>query len=602
MLLRFKLILCFSVHGFPMSRSTVWWRRFSKRTDGGVALFMVIALPVTLVLAGIGIDYSEINATKRANQARADLAALAAAPSLPDRTEALRRVRSMITSNGGCVASAPGCKAADEPRVTFWAYNAQNQLINVTSQPNTAASVVRVDAKTDYKPVLLGAVLGKSAMQVSAPATAQRVGALPGTAIFTIRNHLLQLRTGNSLLNPLLDPLGVRIDANLLGSSGLIGLGVHLHELLGLIDGGVSLQALNFEQVLDLRIPISKIMSHTLRLPYAVGNGTYPRVGVIYPASINIPSGSVSLREVLGMSAVSPTLALATGNLLPNIRLEALELLQVVAQLKANQDQVIGLNLSTGSLLGPLLGAKVELGAIRGHKTVMTQPMAPPLPQAVLKQTELRVEAGLLGIVDFKAKLGLVGAEATLTELNCKARAGTNDVLAKFQVFPYLLSAYLELNLLAGPRKEGVTLDEEDKKVHLLTSLTPTTISFTRDDYEAADPARRINSGISAQLDLSTLGPSLKGLLSNINIGPKQQTNCGLLGLNCVISGLTAALQKIVTDLTSLLDMILPLDVIVNRVLALLGISLAEIELTLDNVNCVPENIGPARLMGNPTI
>lgn len=570
--------------------------QFARSTTGGITLFFVILAPLVILLGGIGVEYNAMNARKRMLQAQADLAALSAATLLPDRTAARNRVHEMLAANAGCAtgSAAAGCTAKDLPEIIFLRPNATGALVPspTADQP---ASAVQVRARLPYDPLMLGALLSGEDLQMQRPATAQKVAEAGASGIFTLRNQLLRLNVGeDTLLGAVLNPLGLELTADVLGSGGLAAARVHLDDLLWLASGGVGLELLSFNDVLNLQVPIEEVLGLVLRGQDNSGiRGVHRLDGVT-------PPGTVSMGEILKMS---PRLVgLKLGDMLPDIELGALDILGVLAGLAGGAESRISLNAELDLLHSALGGAKISLGLIRSHVTAMTAPMDLPLPQAVLKQTDLALTVGLLSIIRLDLLLGIAGGEVSLTELNCSARAGSNDLLAAFEVETFPLSATLALQLLNKDASLDASIPAGLEQARLLADRKKHRVEFTRAEYDAGS----LTKSVKGDLKIASLGAELNKLLGNIRIGNSSSSDTplkdcgwriGLCIIQGIVDGLVGAVAALVGGIATLLATVIPLDLVVNKLLEVLGIRVAELDLTLNQVNCLYENAGPAVLV-----
>lgn len=559
------------------------WLR--QETSGAVSAFIVVLLPVLLIVGGMAVDVSQINAQKRDTQALADLAALAAAPLLPDRDAARARAQEMMAEARPC---APGarCAAVPQTKVSFLTHDAEGNLV-AAEIPGTRPTVVRVEAEQRYQPILLGRLMGEEALQIRRSATAEQTGSPKGFAGFTLRNQLLSINTRNSILDTILSPLGVALSVDALGSDGLANARVKLDRLLGLATAGLALEAVSFNDVLQVPIALSELLGVVLADPFGK---RVPGITTIGSA----PGKKVTLAEIFAMSP--QLLNLKLGDVLPDVDLGLLDILLVAANLAADPNQRLGLGLDLTLIDKRLGGASIGLGLIRSHATGFASAGDLPRPHGSLRQTDLSLTLGLLSIVRVDLVLGVAGVEADLVALNCQAREGSDDILAAFDVRTYPLSAFLSVQLLNANASLDATLAPEDSTSRLLAPPTPFRVNYTRADWEQGRVKRDVQGGIS----LKGLGPELQKLLKNIKIGPdtSNKGNCGWNILNCIIEALTGLTAKLVGLVLDLVSLVLPLDQVVNFLLSKLGVNVAGGTIILEHIGCDGENLGPARLIG----
>jgi len=564
-------------------------RRFAQERDGGLGIAFVILIPALLLLGGIGLDYSKLNTQKRQVQAQADLAALAAVR-LMDQDQALasRVGIGMINLNSGCqgATATQACAGDAAPKILFgiWEDGVWRETRS-GEKPNA----VQAQASAQFRPLLLGLFMNADDMQVRRSSVATPRAELPPMAAYTLRNQLLRVNTGGSaLLSAVLEPLGISLTADVLGDGGLASARVKLTDLLMLASGGVGLGVLSFNDVLDLPVKVSDLLGFSLK-----GGGNKYLEGFkldnrVFGKGID---GTVTMRQILD---IDPTLArVRVGDILPDLTIGAGDLLSVVAGLAAKPDQRVGLSTGIKLIHPSLLDAQLSLGLIRAAVSTVRPATTVTLPpQLELKQTELTLSADLLnnrllGLLMLRLNLGVAGAEATLTSVNCHARPGTNEPLATFAVMTRPLTIDLQLGLFTNQETLDANRARHQDSNTLLVQPVPQQVSFTRDELDSGKAEKTFRTPLQIT---QSLGNALQRLVEGVIIGtadPDDKRKCSITNpLQCLVNAAALLLGTLLNGLTTVLNTLLPIDRIVDRLLTELGISVAAAELRLDGVIC----------------
>ncbi len=534
-------------------------RSFARSEAGAITLLWLILIPAFLLVGGFATDIALINAQKRYVQAQADLAAQSAVRSLPDLAEARSIAQQVVTLNGkyGDVTLGQG-------DVLFGHFDtAGNQFVAAADQTDPAGvNAVRVSVPSGYDPFLLGPVMTRDDYVIQRSAVAAQRAAIA----FTLRNRLLGVDTSQSVLDPLLSNLlGLGASVQVLGYQGLANASVGINELLGLLSARVGVQAVTFEDILNVPISLDTLIGGLKDLD-------------ALPAGVSSSSGdTLSLGSIL---AISPeALQARIGRILPDLKLNVFDLLMAAVSLNGS-----GANnpLGTASVVIPLPGlVDVKLGLALIHPAVIAAGFIDDVPpvQAELSQLEVALNTELLSIL--KLGLNVEGAAATATALtlDCGAMQGA-DTLATFNVKTETLRLTLTASLLS--LIHGKTIEDS----------TPLSILGNEQVVSVRKDQLGVPVPITNEIHLSTVTSALGGLLEQLRDSTiaEKPASCGLLGLGCLLGSLLRSVFDLVTSVVNVLDSILAnlgiLDALIQGLLDLLGIQLAQADLILNDYSC----------------
>lgn len=512
--------------------------------DGSIAILLLLLIPAILLIGGIATDICLINAQKKYVQSQADLASQSAVLSLPNLTLARQNAQAVVSANASF-----GDVTLTRSDVVFGSYSA-GQFVPAADQDQPAGvSAVKVIVPSPYTPLLLRPVMSGS-FEVTRDAIATRRDVIA----FSLKNSLLDLDTGSSILSPLLNGvLGLNLSATALSPSGVLGLGVDVVKLLGLVSLNVAGSVLDYDDILGLSVGTPVVVNALTAL------------GVLPAGTTSTASGKIALGSLI---QVSPSLTnVEIGQLLPNIELNVGDLLGALVSVNGSTGSGL-LNIAVPLSLGGLANVALSISAIQS--AVYVAGLIDDLPTAHIGQLGLSLDTTLLSVITLH--LGLEGgsATATATSLNCMANK-SSDVLATFDTNTSVLSLALNLKVLGilngnTDNSNGTTsLFGTDKTVNVMYGQLPITTDIGGSSAEV--------SGI-----LGFVSGVVENLTNNWTSGG---TSCGILGLGCVLQvvqqALLAPLQNTLAALT---------DGLLSTLLSALGIRLAPAELTLLDYSC----------------
>lgn len=541
-------------------------QRFVRRDSGTMSLLVLILFPGLVLLGGLAVDVTQLNAQKSYVQGQADLAAQSAAAHLHDLDEARGIARAVMTGNSqyGQVALADG-------DIVFGRFEAEGGFVASADQTDPAGvNAVEVTVKTPWRTLLWAPIIAEENYVVSRSAVA--IGG-PPIVTFTLRNRLLSLDTRESaLLDPLLDSLlgtdALGLDLSVLSYEGLVGTNIEIADLLDLVSLDTALDVVTFEELLNLTLAPGDLV------------GMLIDEGALDPGILDgagVPGGALALDQIL---SVQPALTqLRVGNVLPNLTVNAVDLLMVTAGL-AGFTPTERLEVDAGLDLAPLSNVELETGLIRAPSTFVTQFEEDNLFTAEISQADIDLHAEVASLLDLSLSLSAATAAATLTDLNCEA-TDPNDIVATFSVVTAPAALGINLSLLSPIHGDDAA-----------QSPTPIAIAGHTQDIQIRLAQIGEPVPVPGVISLANLSSSLSSVLSDLesDLQSQRQTaqnSCGLLGclLGSLLGQVVSLLNNVITQVGSLLAAPV-LDGLAEALLDLLGIDTARAEIILDDYYC----------------
>ena len=530
----------------------------------------MIIFPLLLLIGGLATDTSLLNAQKRYVQSQADLAALSATRQLPDVSAVRDAARVVVAKNAryGEILLEDG-----DIRIGRYDRNTGAFIPAANQAAPEFASAVQVVVRSPFRPLLLGPVLSDDNITITRAA----VGVQKGIISFSLRNRLLSLYTDRGILGRVLGPLGLGLNAEVLGYMGLATTKISLNNLLGLIaDTDVGLDVMSFNDLLNLQVGRLDLLNNLVQLGGLANLDINPTA---------VGTGSLTMGQIIG---ASPTLlGLRAGDILPDIELNVFDLVMAMAGLKAKPTERVSVGLPIS--LPPLAQASVTLGLIRPPVTGVGYIDDVPPPKAEVSQLSAGVTARILSSGDTDLLRLVVNLEAATANavpltLNCNATQ-PGDQLASFRVE----TSALKLGLLVGLLDSRTEVDPATINSTPLgggTRTVPVTLAQFRNNEAVAVPNPLTLSGL-----VRDLGDFLRGTRDNLN---SKRTECsGLMVLLCpLVNLINAALSVLLTVLSAVADGLawllsaIGVDRILELVLDLLGIGVAQADLILNSYSC----------------
>lgn len=545
-------------------------RRWLADTTGSVTIFFVVIFPILMLIGGLATDAVRLNAQKRYTQSQADLAAQSAARFLPDPVKVRAIARKVVAVN-----TLYGEIELQNSDILLGSYNAQGGFVPHANQASpTGASAVMVKVPSRYHPLLLGPVMRDENVVIRRSAVAGQ----QAVVVFTLRNRLLGVNTRKAILDPVLSGLGIALNVSVLSYEGLANTRVKVEDLLSLVSLGLATEVFTFNDVLHLPLTGPRLFTGLVQA------GGLPAGALPAAAHGGQP---VTLAEVMNMS---PGLLNARiGDVLPDVSVNAFDLVMAFLGLAADPKQ--RLDIGTGLNLGPLANVGLKIGLVRPPVIGIGRIGDTPPPRASVSQVDVAlgadtINAGNTALLRVALNVGLGTADAVALSLNCGATQPA-DQLALFRAE----TAPVELALRVGLLDSRANVAPADmNRVKLAHGVKDVPIRL--DQFRKPVPVRNPLTLSRLVADVSTFLDSARNdLQAQVNAracegGLLSLLSCPLFTVvNATVSALLSVLSGLISSISSLLAS-LGVDAIVQALLDLLGISVAQADLILDDYSC----------------
>jgi len=287
---------------------------------------------------------------------------------------------------------------------------------------------------------------------------------------------------------------------------------------------------------------------------------------------------------------VSPALLEARiGDVLPDVTINAFDLMMAFAGLAAKPTQ--RLDIGTGLNLSPLANVALRIGLVRPPVIGIGRIGDAPPPRATVSQVDTLLSADVLGqgnaaLLRLSMNVAIGTADATAISLNCGASQPA-DQLALFRAE----TAPVELALTIGVIDSRAGVAPRDiNRVSLARGVKDVPIRF--DQFRKPVPVRN-------PLTLSRLVADTATFLDTVRADLQAQVSAraceaGLISLLLcplftVVSSAVAALLSVLSSIANSIAWVLAsvgVDAILQAVLDLLGIGVAQADLILDDYSC----------------
>ncbi|MGE4325448.1 MAG: pilus assembly protein TadG-related protein, partial [Pseudodonghicola sp.] len=528
-----------------------------------MTLFVVMLLPGVLLLGGLAVDLSQLNAQKLYAQGQADLAAQSAASRLYNLDEARSLAEYVVRSN-----RQYGEISLETGDVIFGSFNPSTGFVAAADQSDpTGVNAVKVTVAMPWYAFLWSAFVPKDSRLIARSAVARTEGAY---AAFTLRNRLLSVHTDESpLLAPLLDALlgkdRLGVDLDVLGYTGLADATVNINKLLNLVSLNVDAGVATFGDVLDLPIDTGVLLETLLE---AAG---------LDPSLVSDATGKISLGQLLSLSP--QLLEVKLGDILPDLNIGLYDLLTTAAGL-AGSDPTERLAVDLGLDLSPLANVQLKTGLIRSPVT-FAGPVSDEDPlTGSISQLDLALQTQILNLgvplLNLSLSLSAADATATLVDLNCDATED-DDIVATFEVQSSAASLGLALSLFAP-------INGDDGKQNKAVPLAPSvqTIYIRKDEIgvPVAVPGTILLDSL-----ITSLGDVLRGLTNSL-VDDRDRWSICKGPLSCLINLVLVTVDELVSHIANLLDLIaklftylIPVNELAENLLTLLGIDTARVDI-----------------------
>ena len=545
-------------------------RQFRQDRSASTAVLVGLLGAVLFGFTAIGVDGASLFLAKRRQQAATDLAAIAAAGAL---AQAPTQLATVMAANGYPAATLESALGTYTPDATL----APAQRFTLSATGNA----VRV-AATTTQPFIFGgafqALLGSARSSASFPAgvpiRTEAIARKLDTTAFTLGTGVASLDGG--LLNAVLSSLlGTQISLSALDYQALASANVDLFDFGSALATRIRASGPTYGTLTASAAPPAALFSS---LADALGSSAGAANAARSIAAALPPSAAVPFGPLIDYG---PAASLMLGAPHPlAARVSALDVLTALVRLcNGGHMATVGLGASLPGL------TSVQLSLVVGEPTQGSGYFAVGPEGTVLHSAQLRLQittqvtgAGLPAALTLPLYLELAPATATVADIACGA--GAAQAVVTLNVASGIASAAIGTvrptsmaDLSASPSVDAApVLDLAGLlRVTATTQATlaasgPTAVRFTADDIRSG-----VARSVSAPLSLAAL---LDGLAANTRV------SVSLLGLTPPQPALPGAVQAAIATA------IRPLDLAVERLLPLLGVSAGIATTSVTGVRC----------------
>ncbi len=559
--------------------------RRSRQWRGAITVMAAVLIATVAIGALVSIDIGFVFYSQRQLQKTVDLAALSGAQQLK-RADDVPTVTANVMASVNAAASQNGYAAgvaANCADVAAGAADGLRACLGLWDPANAANG----DAVRHFNPGYDATRVSPNAVRVQATLTVPMLFVLPGgpsrqlraeaiaagsppVASFSLGSGLLDVNSANGILSLL---LGNSVNLSVADWNGLVGANVTLEQLR--LQAGVG----TIDQLLNTALSIQDFYALLLN---AAGKQSLLNAALGSPATqlgLNGIGTNLTLAQLLDLGVLTPAASSAA-----EVGLNVASLLTTAAYVARGTSAV---DLSGLNVQIPGIGQVVGSMYIIQPPQVAVGP-AKQLPDGTWKTTattaqvdlklaaQVHVAVPLVLSIDLNLPLWIrvAQAKADLTNLQCAAAPAQRR--ATIRTSTGVLGACLGNAGGTGCATGPVTIAN-------VTALGPAAnaklIGQPTSQNGAATSGTDIVLAPGSNAQTSSTAPltdAVTGLLGGLN--PTLDVN--LLGLGVINSSPTSVLAQVLTPLTKLLDLL------VTKLTAVLGISLANAEVWLNGVDC----------------
>ncbi|WP_171016479.1 TadG family pilus assembly protein [Pseudomonas sp. D(2018)] len=565
-----------------------------RHQRGAIGLMAVASLLAFLMMLALSVDTGRLYYEKRKLQRVADMAAMESASGSgfcgpQDSTEAPETALSLAQASairhGYAGNLGSGSNRVRVGYVQLDGAGEHRQFVDSSSR----IEAVQVHATQNVPASLLLGGLWGNTVTLQADAVAQR----PALAGFSLGSGLASLDSQQSaVLNALLgDMLGTNLGLDAVSYQGLADARLNLLELNQNLQGAaLDLSAGNVQELLDTQLSLDQVLDATVaaanaRETLAVG----VRNGLSNLTDVGLGATQVKLADILNV--VTPANG---GKQALQTDLSVLDMVTALAFLanKANAVDVgLGVNLGLANL-----GLKVYV--IEPPKIAIGLPGRDENGnwRTQVSTAQVRLEVGgqvdvlSLVTVDLGLHLDVAQGWAALQSISCgPILPGTRQVSVLTQpgIASLGLGRYSNIasNTQADPVRvtalPGITgIAVEVSGSASISNGQPTETNFTVSPSELLPQQKRVATQAG-----EALADGLSELANSLDVDVEVTEDCGLLGLGCLIGGLTKGVieSTLGPTIESTVGSLIPLigQAVLDPVLKLLGIELGYADVRL---------------------
>ena len=557
--------------------------------SGSINIIAALSAPVVLMMAAVGIDYSNLVLTKRALQQHADLAAIAGVSDIASAEAAVlahfgQNDVDFAVRDGANMLTFEGSMAFNETL----AYEKYGGYAEVERGHYTA------DATLPPEKRFIAGAYPREALKVTirhAPklffpgvlTTAPRLGA-SGTAsvgkvaTVAISSRLASLNGG--LLNRILSSLlGTSVSLSVMDSHALAATDVNVIAFAEQMAMDLHLEAVTYDKLLATEVSFNDILMALSKSPGL--NAPSQTALTRLAQQVSKSKARLKLDRLLSLAPYGKRRVGSLGGL--ELKASIMEMINSAAAI-ANSGRQVSVDLD-GTVPGL---AEAKLTLLIGEPEVEAPSYALTRSGGTVRTAQTRVKLvtevnGLSALAGLKLRLPLyvdiAKAEATIAAINCtgglSANTASTDILAKPTLAEVTLGdldevAFFELkDTTVGMSTliDTLLLRIRAKSRVTAADVKPTKLTFSASEIKAG----KIKS-VSTQ---SLLEPMTTSLFANLEV------NVQVLSISL---GTSDAVTKALSQ--SLAVVSKPLDEIIFGVLAVVGVKVGEADIRVGSARC----------------
>lgn len=552
--------------------------RFRSSNSGQFALMTAVLTPVALGFAAFAVDLGSLYLERRHAQSLVDIAAITAASNIHRAQDA---VVAALADNGMSGVIVVGSdRVADAPFphvvVTTGRYRADasrsaNERFIAAGSPGDAVHVLLRTQGTRY---FSGAMIPPPTIETRALAS------MSPRAAFSVGSRLAALDGGlvNSLLSGL---LGSSVSLSIMDYEALLGADIDLLAFLRELSVELDLEAASFTDLLQADVTVGQMAAAMGRLP-ALDQRARMAAGRLAGALGPTAGERVRLDRVLSLGDERGNL-LSANVISAAVGISAMDLLMAAATIAGQGKQVaLDLRAQVPGLLS--VSVSLAIGEPPQHSAWFSVGSGGEIVRTA--QTRLGITsqiAGLGGLLGASIRLPLylelAFAEARLDRVACpsgRPESAVVDIGARPGVAELHLAEFDERRLgdfnRPMPRSPAKLVQMPLVSVSAQANAQIANPQFGTLSFNAADIA---DGRIKTVATNSVVGSLTGSLLSDLKL------NINVIGLGLGLpSGLSSLLGQTIGAAAG------PLDEVLMRVLATLGLSIGQADVKVHGVEC----------------
>ena len=501
--------------------------RFLRREDGALSVLTAILFPAMIMLAGVAIDLSDLNAHRKYLQGQADLAALSGVRNLSTAHDSRRVAADTLTRDARFGIAAPGVGDIQFGRV----HPGHGFVPNLDQSSLDGVTAVKVIGHAPARFTVLGLFFDRDDMPM---VTRSAVAVAEPRVSFALSNCLLSLHLLNGLLEPLLGA-----DTDLLCSGhGLRINAVTLMDQLAL-RGELLSPSTTYGDILDAEFPVFDVLEAAYGQTNLPGALTLPTFG----------EAPIRLGDFLHLSSDLRS-ARITNTLVPPLEVHLSDVF--FGSLEILGERIV--DLQADLTLGELAGASVKVQI--SEPRVIVLGVKPGGPEAVARTSQIRIGVEglhLSSLLRLSLGLNVANSAAMLSPDGRHCSREDTAIAASFDpVSAELLNVDVTVRLLGLPLD---SLLNPIKSLKLMESRT-SELAFTHQEV-AAQTVKQIRADnyqvdIHNPAQITNAVANLTGQLRDEVEDERDTPSCRFI-LGCLVSVTTRTLTDLLDGIASAL-------------------------------------------------